>query len=239
MMGSVAGSELAEYLAANLASVRERIASAAQVVGRDPDEVTLVAVTKTVDAEVIAAAHQLGVVDCGENRVQELAAKAAVLPPSIVWHLVGHLQTNKAKTAVQLCATIHSVDSTRVAQAISRHASELGKRVSILLEVNVSGEASKFGLREDEVRGVVAEVAALPGVSLDGLMTVAPLVEEPEAVRPVFRRLRTLRDTLRDAFPGLLLPQLSMGMTGDFEVAIQEGATMVRIGRAIFGERRR
>jgi pyridoxal phosphate enzyme (YggS family) len=214
----------------NLARVRERIAAACCRADRSPDEVTLVGVTKGFPPEVIAEACAAGLEDAGENRVQEAAHKIEALAARGVrprWHLVGHLQTNKVGAALELFAIIHSIDSLRLAEAMDRRAQHT---VPVLLEVNVAGEATKHGFAPDEVASAVSGVGALPNLDLRGLMTVAPAVDDPEAVRPVFRRLRELRDANG-------LAELSMGMTDDFEVAIEEGATMVRVGRAIFGER--
>jgi pyridoxal phosphate enzyme (YggS family) len=191
--------------------------------------VTLIAVSKGVPAAVVAEAFEAGQRDFGENRVQEAAAKIEALSARGItprWHLIGHLQTNKAKIAANLFAIIHSVESLRLAQELSRRA----QRVGILLEVNAAQEASKFGFTPKEVAPALSSIASLPHLDVQGLMTVAPQANDPEAVRPVFRELRQLRDALR-------LRELSMGMTDDFEVAIEEGATMVRVGRAIFGER--
>lgn len=188
------------------------------------------AVSKGVPTEAVAAAYAAGQRDFGENRVQEAAAKILALAAQGVrprWHLVGHLQTNKVKTALGLFAIIHSVDSVRLAEAISRRASG---PVPILIEVNVAHEASKFGFSPDDVEAALKSITVLPHLDVQGLMTVAPQVDDPEAVRPIFRQLRTLRDRLG-------LRELSMGMTDDFEVAVEEGATMVRVGRAIFGPR--
>jgi len=224
-------------IADNLRSVRERVAAACERAGRCPDEVTIVGVSKTFPATLVAEACRAGLTDIGENRVQEGAAKipkVEALGSRPRWHLVGHLQTNKVKTALGLFDIIHSVDSVRLAEFISRHAENLPVRqagpLPVLLEVNVAGEASKFGLRPEEMGWALEQIARLPGLAVQGLMTVAPLVDDPEEVRPVFRELRRLRDALG-------LREMSMGMTDDFEVAIEEGATMVRIGRAIFGPR--
>jgi len=224
-------------IADNLRSVRERVASACQRAGRSPDEVTIVAVSKTFPPALVVEACRAGLTDAGENRVQEAATKipaVEALGSRPRWHLVGHLQTNKVKTALGLFDIIHSVDSLHLAESISRQASSLPIRqagpLPVLLEVNVAGEASKFGLRTEETGAALEQIARLPGLAVQGLMTVAPLVDDPEEVRPVFRKLRRLRDALG-------LRDLSMGMTDDFEVAIEEGATIVRIGRAIFGPR--
>ncbi len=227
-------------LATNLWQVQERIAAAAVRAGRDPAEITLVPVTKTVPPATIRAAYALGLRIFGENRVQEAQAKADDLVdlPDLRWHLVGHLQRNKAKVAVRLFDVIHAVDSVRLAEAVSQRAQEAGRTVPVLLEVNVAGEATKFGFAPGELPDVVPAITALPGLTLWGLMTVAPFVADPETVRPVFRQLRAWRDELARQQPAHPWHHLSMGMTDDFEVAIEEGATMVRIGRAIFGERR-
>jgi pyridoxal phosphate enzyme (YggS family) len=217
-------------IAENLSRIRERVADACRRAGRSPDEITIVAVTKTFPPEAVAEAYRAGLTDIGENRVQEAASKIPLVEAMGVrprWHLVGHLQTNKAKTALGLFAIIHSVDSLRLAEAISRRAVAT---VPVLLEVNVAGESTKFGFAPQEVAEAAASIAALPNLDVRGLMTVAPFTADPEEVRPVFRRLRELRDEIG-------LPELSMGMTDDFEVAIEEGATILRIGRAIFGAR--
>jgi len=224
-------------IAENLRSVRERVAAACERAGRSPDDVTVVGVSKTFPATLVVEACRAGLTDIGENRVQEAAAKipaVEALGSRPRWHLVGHLQTNKVKTALGLFDIIHSVDSVRLAEFISRQAASLPVRqaglLPVLLEVNVAGEASKFGLRPEETGRALEQMARLPGLTVQGLMTVAPLVDDPEEVRPVFRELRRLRNALG-------LHHLSMGMTDDFEVAIEEGATIVRIGRAIFGPR--
>lgn len=217
-------------IAENLAAVQRRVAAACERAGRSPDEVMLVGVSKTQPAEAIAEAWAAGLRDFGENRVQEAAAKVASLAEQGVtptWHLVGHLQSNKIGLALGLFGILQSVDSTRLAGMISQRAKH---PVPILLEVNVAGEASKFGFAPDALDRACREIEALPNLDLCGLMTVAPMTGDPEALRPVFGRLRELRD-------GLGLRELSMGMTEDFEVAIEEGATIVRVGRAIFGER--
>jgi hypothetical protein len=240
---------------ANLRDVQRRIAEAAGRGGRDPAEITLVAVTKTFTVNYIQAAYELGVRHFGENRVGEAAEKIpivnqwveehAFLP--ITWHMVGHLQSRKAKDAIQLFDLIHSVDTLKLAERLDRLCGHEGRIMPILLEANVSGEEGKYGFAlerwaEDEKQrerffATVEEILALPQVEVQGLMTMAPIVADPEEARPCFRRLRRLRDALAERFPGEHWRHLSMGMTDDFEVAIEEGATMVRIGRAIFGER--
>lgn len=215
-------------IAERVAHVRQRVERAAERAGRSSTDVTIVAVSKGFPPAAIDQAVAAGIAHVGENRVQEAAAKIIALRGlPVTWHLVGHLQTNKAKTALELFDIIHSVDSLHLAEVLSRRAQ---RPLPILLEVNVAGEPSKFGFPPDEVAAAADAVTRLPHLDLRGLMTVAPLVSNPEAVRPVFRQLRRLRDALG-------LRELSMGMTDDFEVAIEEGATLVRIGRAIFGER--
>jgi len=214
----------------NVQEVEKRIARACEKVKRSRDEVTLVVVTKTIAPAQIEAAFQAGIRHFGENRIQEAVAKLPLLGnlnPHPTWYVVGHLQTNKAKTALELFDIIHSVDSVKLAEVLSHRAE---RRIPILLEVNIGGEESKFGFAEEELAPAIEQISKLPNLEIKGLMTIAPLVEDPEQVRPVFRRLRQLRDSLG-------LEQLSMGMTDDFEVAIEEGATIVRIGRAIFGPR--
>jgi PLP dependent protein len=228
----------AEQLAENIARVRTRIAEAAQRAGRDPAEVTLVAVSKTKPLELVEMAYNLGVTDFGENRVQEALSKIEHFhPQGLRWHLIGHLQSNKAGKVVGPFSCIHSVDSLHLAQALSRHAQEQGITLSILLQVNVAGEISKEGVSPTEARAVAQQIAALPALQIEGLMTVAPLVSNPEEVRPVFRELRLLRDRLRAEIPAGTWTQISMGMTDDYTIAIEEGATLVRVGRAIFGQR--
>ncbi|NWF80693.1 MAG: YggS family pyridoxal phosphate-dependent enzyme [Chloroflexi bacterium] len=237
-------------IANRLQAVHARIAQAALRAGRDPATITLVAVTKTHAPALIAEAIAAGVHDLGENRVQEAAAKIAVLAaahPGLRWHLIGHLQRNKARLAAELFAMIHSVDSLRLAEALSRHVDVGAGRLPILLQVNVSGEASKEGFdlpggvaNQADLAALLPEVErilALPGLEVRGLMTIAPIVADQAQARPVFRALRELRDELARRFPQANWAELSMGMTDDFEAAIAEGATIVRVGRAIFGER--
>lgn len=217
-------------LTENYKNILERVSAACRRAGRFPEDVTVISVTKTVNAETVALAFQAGARNFGENRIQEAEGKIRELTrlePRPVWHLIGHLQSNKAKTAVQLFDIIHSVDSVKLAETLNRHAE---KRLPVLLEVNISGEPSKNGFTIAELEAACRAIRQLPNIKVSGLMTVAPLSADPEQVRPVFRKLRTMRDELK-------LEHLSMGMTDDFEVAIEEGATMVRIGRAIFGER--
>jgi len=225
-------------LAANLAHVRSRIAQAAQSAGRSPDEITLIAVSKTKPLELVKLAYTLGIKDFGENRVQEAQQKiAGFQAQGLHWHMVGHVQTNKASKVVSLFDCIQSVDSLRLAQELSLQATRQGKRRVILLEVNVAGEKSKAGVSLDNASELARQIVSLTGLEVQGLMTVAPLVANPEEVRPIFRALRTLRERLQEELPTSQWEHLSMGMTDDYTVAIEEGATIVRIGRAIFGER--
>ncbi|HEV2492527.1 MAG TPA: YggS family pyridoxal phosphate-dependent enzyme [Terriglobia bacterium] len=223
----------------NVARVRERIAQACLRAGRRPEDVKLVAVSKTVPAERIRQAYEVGLRDFGENRVQEAAAKRAALSDlTVTWHLVGHLQTNKAKLARQLFHWVQSVDSLRLAEKLDHAAVCEGERLPVLLEVNLGGETTKSGVREEEILALAEEVAGLKTLELCGLMTVPPFSENPEEVRPFFRRLRQLAEKVSAAtLPNVSMRELSMGMSQDYEVAIEEGATIVRVGTAIFGPR--
>ena len=219
---------------ANVARVCARIAEAALRGGRQPESVQLVAVTKTVGPERIRQAAACGLRVFGENRVQEARAKVSEVP-GVSWHLIGSLQRNKVKEALRLFEVIHSVDSVGLAEELSRRSMERGtRRAEVLLQVNISQEPQKHGVAPEEAERVVGAVLDLQGLRLRGLMGMAPLVDTPEAARPSFRRLRELRDRLEEAFPEAGVYELSMGMTDDFEVAIEEGATIVRVGRALF-----
>ena len=216
-----------------LNGVRERIRRACERAGRDPSSVTLIGVTKGIPSSRIAEAIAAGLTHLGENRVQEARQKQAELSAADArWHLIGHLQRNKAADAVELFGLIHSVDSQALAEALERHAAAAGRRLEILLQVNVSGEATKSGCRPEDAAGLAAAVARCPHLAAAGLMTIAPLAADAEASRPVFRALRHLRDRL-----GRTDWRLSMGMSQDFEVAIEEGADLIRVGTAIFGDR--
>lgn len=210
---------------------------AARRAGRDPAAVTVVAVSKTVPVERLRAAVAAGIAELGENRVQEAGPKVATLGHGLTWHLIGHLQRNKAAAAVRLFDMIHSVDSLELATALDRQAARLGKRQRVLLQVNVSGEQSKSGFAPVALQTAAAQVAALPHLRPEGLMTIAPLGAGESALRDVFGTLRALRQELAPAFPGEAWQHLSMGMSDDYEIAVAEGATLVRVGRAIFGER--
>jgi pyridoxal phosphate enzyme (YggS family) len=219
-------------------AVQQRIAAACARAGRQPSEVTLVAISKNHPPEAVNALSALGGCHFGENKVQEAKAKIPLCDGRITWHMVGHLQTNKARDAVRLFKMIQSVDSTHLAEEIEKQAARESCRPSILLEVNVSGEASKFGLNPDRLAETALAINRFPHLELRGLMTMAPFAEESEAARPYFRRLAELKRSLEQML-GAPLPDLSMGMSGDFEVGIEEGATLVRVGTAIFGERQR
>jgi len=226
-----------------LNAINQRIAAACKRAGRDFFEVTLVAVSKTVEPVRIRQAIEAGVRVLGENRVQEAAGKISELADvvaehNVAWHLIGHLQSNKARRAVELFSAIQSVDSFKVAERLNNVASEFGKRLPVFVEVNLGGEDSKAGVAPDEVLPLCEQVATLPALELRGLMTVPPYLNDPNDVRPFFRRLCALRDEARQAgIVGNEFKELSMGMSHDFEVAIEEGATLVRIGTALFGER--
>lgn len=221
----------------NIARVRERMAAACQRAGRPEEDVRLVAVSKTVSAESVREAFEAGLRDFGENRVQEAAAKQPLLADlDITWHFIGHLQTNKAKRARELFDWVHSVDSARLAEKLASE--DDGPRLPVLLEVNLAGEGTKSGLSEGEVNGAIAAIEQFKNLDLRGLMLIPPFCENPEEARPFFRRLRGLAEKIRAARPpGITVSELSMGMSHDFESAIEEGATIIRVGTAIFGSR--
>lgn len=223
-------------LAGRLAAIRARMAEACRRAGRPVESVELIAVTKTFGPDAVREAWEAGVRIMGENRVQEAAAKIPQCIGGPEWHLIGHLQRNKVRPALERFSCIHAVDSLRLLEQIDGVAGSLGARPLILLEINASGESSKFGLRPEEVPAVIERALELRHVTLEGLMTLAPATPDPETTRPVFARVRECRDRWEQAF-GLALPRLSMGMSGDFEVAIEEGATWIRIGTALFGNR--
>ena len=220
-----------------LTDVKAKIEAACGRAGRDPADVEIIAVTKTHGAEVVKEAWDAGLAIVGENKVQEAAWKkpASVSGPS--WHLIGHLQSNKVRPALELFDFIHSVDSVKLADRINLIADDIGAQPHVLLEVNVSGEKSKSGMKPEDVEPTIRHILAnCPRVTLEGLMTMAPFAEDPEEARPYFRRLRELRDELQEKL-GVGLPKLSMGMSGDYEVAVEEGATWLRLGTVLFGER--
>jgi len=217
-----------EGMAERLAGVRRRIEAACGRVQRPPSDVSVVAVSKMFSPDDVRSAAEAGLTVFGESRVQEAKQKIPLCPGHLTWHMVGHLQSNKAKAALEIFDIIHSVDSIRLAGILNRLAK---KQLPILLEVNVSGESTKAGFSPDEVAPAVKEMRQLPNLNLMGLMTVAPMTAEPEEVRPVFRKLREMRDSLG-------LKHLSMGMTDDFELAVAEGSTMIRIGTGIFSPRK-
>ena len=224
-------------LASNLASVRARLHAAEARSGRKAGAVTLIGVAKTLPAETLTAAVALGLADLGENKVQEAEAhQRAVGRDAVRWHMIGHLQRNKAGRALELFDWVHGVDDAELAGALDRRAQAAGRRLKILIEVNMSGETSKFGAAPEGAPELAEDVAALAGLELQGLMTVGAPVARPEDARAGFARLRELRDSLARRL-GRELPELSMGMSGDFEVAVEEGATMVRVGTALFGAR--
>ncbi len=226
-----------DTLRPRLDEVRGRLDAATARSGRPAGAVTLIGVTKTIGVGIMQAAVAAGLADLGENRVQEAQVKIPVVGRSSVrWHLIGHLQRNKAGRAVELFDRVHSVDDAELAEALSRRAVAAGRTLPVMVEVNVSGEASKFGVAPDGLATLLERAVALPGLALDGLMTVGPLAGGAEAARPCFARLRELRDAAERRL-GRRLPELSMGMSGDFEVAVEEGSTMVRVGGAIFGPR--
>jgi pyridoxal phosphate enzyme (YggS family) len=222
----------------NLAQIKTRIAAACERAHRDPATVDLMAVTKTHPPEVVQAAADLGIVYFGENKVQEAKAKIPQCSGRLRWHFIGHLQSNKARDAVELFEMIQSVDSLSLAQELNKRCEQADKRMPILIEVNLAGEASKFGYAPDRLMAELNDLNGLPRLEINGLMTVPPWKPVAEQVRPFFRQARELKLSCEDIL-GAPLPQLSMGMSGDFEVAIEEGATLVRIGTALFGERAR
>jgi pyridoxal phosphate enzyme (YggS family) len=221
-----------EQLSANIKQVRARICAAAARAGRQSDDILLLAVSKTVPPERVDLALAAGITTFGESKVQEAKAKIPLVSSRARWHMVGHLQSNKARDAVALFELIQSVDSAKLAAEINKWAEHAGKTQAILLEVNVAGEASKFGLRPEDLPAGLDQIRALPRLDVQGLMTIAPYAADAQKARPYFQQLRQLAERHQ-------LRQLSMGMTGDFELAVEEGATIVRVGTAIFGERGR
>jgi len=225
-------------IADNLGILQDRIAAAAGRAGRDPSEITVVGVTKNVEAQRIAEAVAVGIRDFGENRVQEAAKKIPRVQADVTWHLVGHLQRNKAKQAVELFSLIHSLDSIRLARELDRRCEMADSTIDLLLQVNISGEATKFGVPPEMARDVLLEIARYERLRVRGLMVIAPYSDNPEDSRPWFSQARQLtRELGRLSISNVSMDELSMGMSGDYEVAIEEGATIIRVGTAIFGER--
>lgn len=221
----------------NLARVQKRVSDAARRAGRDPADVQLVAVTKTIPVEVIKEALDLGVHHLGENRVQEFLYKQPALGADIKWHFIGHLQSNKVRKIIDKVSLIHSLDRWSLARTISRVAGETGVSVRALIQVNVAGETTKHGLSPVEAEDFALAVMDLPGLQVCGLMTIAPLSKDPEEVRYVFRQTKELARQIKKNIPEIKMDLLSMGMTGDFEVALEEGANLIRLGTALFGRR--
>lgn len=227
-------------VAENLQEVRRKIVRACEKAGRDPGEVTLIAVTKTKPVSMLMEAYEADARIFGENRVQEIMDKYPQLPGDIQWHMIGHLQRNKVKYIIDKVSMIHSLDSLRLAETIEQEAAAHGMRIPVLIEVNVGEEASKFGLRVPDVLPFAEALSGYPHLDVRGLMTIAPYVEDPENNREIFRQLKKLSvDIGAKNINNISMSVLSMGMTGDYEVAVQEGATMVRVGTGIFGERNR
>ncbi len=228
-------------IAGNLSRVQERIAAAAERAGRDPSEIELVAVTKGFPADYIMRAAEAGVRIVGENRAREAASKylevSSKVPPELEWHFIGYLQTNKAKSVVKFSDLIHSLDRESLAKELDKRASEAGKTQRVLIEVNVAGEQEKSGIEPSVLEAFVDTFVSYPNLRLEGLMTMAPMAADPEFIRHVFSHLKLLYDKVNDKLDSTYFKRLSMGMTDDFEVAIEEGSNMVRIGRAIFGDR--
>jgi len=225
-----------ETIKNNLEIINEKIKKAAFRVNRNSEEIKLVAVTKTASIEQIEEAINAGVKIIGENKVQEAKEKYQILSSDIEWHLVGHLQTNKVKYAIEIFDLIHSVDSIKLAKEIDRRSLQFGMITNVLVEVNVSGEETKYGIKPEEVEPFLKEISEFPRIKVKGLMTIAPIVEDKEEVRPYFRKLRELSKEMKSKnIENVKMDYLSMGMTEDFEIAIEEGANMVRIGRGIFG----
>jgi len=223
-------------IAANVVRIRERIAGAAQQAGRRPEEIRLVAAAKTVDPARVQAAIAAGIADIGENYVQEAAAKQTQVGRGARWHMIGHLQSNKAAQAVKIFDIIQTLDSPRLAAAVGRHAETAGKVIEVLLQVNTSGEEAKSGIAPEKLEEFVETVVCIHGIRVQGLMTIGRLYGRPEEARPEFRLLASLARKL-EGLPGVRMRWLSMGMSHDFEVAIEEGANLVRIGTGIFGPR--
>ena len=225
-------------IVSNIRMIRERIVAAAARAGRDPDGIQLMAVSKTVPPERILQAADAGITLFGENYVQEAREKIPAIGHNLSWHMIGHLQTNKVKYVITLFDWIHSVDRMELARELDKRAGQQARKLQVLIEVNVSGEASKSGADPSQVLELVRQISGLPHLNVRGLMTMPPYSDDPEQSRPYFQALSKLRDEISmAAIPNIRMDELSMGMTDDFEVAIEEGATIIRVGRAIFGER--
>lgn len=222
----------------NLKQIEERIQQACNRAGRPREDVTLICVTKTKPVEMLQEAYDNGQREFGENKVQEICRKVPELPQDIHWHMIGHLQRNKVKMLMDKVVMVHSVDSAELAATISKDAVKAGIVMPVLIEVNAAGEESKFGVAPDQTEALIREISVLPGIKVSGLMTIAPYTDDPETNRPYFRQLRELSvDIAEKSIDNVTMSVLSMGMTGDFEVAIEEGATHIRVGTGIFGER--
>jgi hypothetical protein len=227
---------LRDDVAASIAAARRAVAEVASRVGRDPSSIRIVAVTKTFPPAAVGAALAAGLTDVGENYVQEAAGKRAAVPAPAVWHLIGGLQRNKVRAALGVFDRVHTVDSAALAGALAREAARVGRRLPVLIQVNVAAEATKRGVLPEAVEDLARRILAEPSLALDGLMTMPPAPAVPGDSRPFFRRLREVRDRTQDRL-GVELPHLSMGMSSDFTVAVEEGATLLRLGRALFGAR--
>jgi len=225
-------------IVSNVMGIRQRMAAAAERCGRNHEDINLMAVSKTVPPERVHEAIKAGITWFGENYVQEAREKIPAVGQNVSWHMIGHLQTNKVKYVVHLFDWIHSVDRIELAKELDKRAAQNQRTLKVLLEVNVSGEVSKNGVEPSRVPELVRQISLMPNLDVQGLMTMPPFFENPEDARPYFIALRELRDKIAsENIPGIQMKELSMGMTGDFEVAIEEGATIIRVGRAIFGER--
>lgn len=222
----------------NIDNIKQNISTICRRIGKNPDDITLIAVTKTVDSERINRAIRFGIENIGENKVQEIMSKYENVDNSVKWHLIGHLQTNKVKYIIDKVALIHSLDSTGLAREISKRAENAGLVMNVLVQVNVAKEETKFGIAYEDIDSFIKEISQYKGIKVEGLMTIAPYSEEPEEVRPVFRKLKEKFDILgRACIPNVEMKYLSMGMTNDYSIAIEEGSNMVRIGTGIFGKR--
>lgn len=227
-----------EYLKENLQTVRDNIREACLNCNKNPDDITLIAVTKTYEADVMNASLEYGVTDIGENKVQEITRKYDDVKPGVRWHLIGHLQTNKVKYIIDKVHLIHSVDSLKLAEEISKRAGNAGLEIQILVQINVAGEESKFGTDRATALDLVEHIAKLPNIRIMGLMNIAPFDVEPETLRPNFREMKEIFDEIaKMTYDNIEMKYLSMGMSNDYKVAIEEGANMIRIGTSIYGKR--